>query len=239
MPAHSPPPGPPDAPTKGSPAAPATRPLEFQRMPEAEMRRVAADLRTDLAARRSVRQFATDPVPDELIEHAVAIAASAPSGAHRQPWTFVVVRDPGVRRRLRAEAEAEEAEFYAHRAPEDWLAALAPLGTDEVKAHMTDAPHLVVLFKHRYTLDAEGNRSKNYYASESCGIAAGFFIAALHQMGLATLTHTPSPMGFLSEALDRPANEQPYLVMPVGYPAADAVVPDIERKPLEDVLVWR
>ncbi len=213
-------------------------PHRADRVPPEEMARRATALLEVMRSRRSVRDFSTEPVDAALIRAAVEIAASAPSGAHRQPWTFVVVTDPQVRRRIRALAEEEEQEFYSHRAPEEWLRALAPLGTDAVKRHLTDAPYLVVLFRHRYDVAEDGTRSKNYYSSESCGIAAGFFIAAIHQMGLATLTHTPSPMAFLSECLQRPANEQAYLVMPVGYPAADATVPDIHRKSLDQVMRW-
>ena len=196
----------------------------------------AAALVEQMATRRSVRDFSTDAVDRDLVVQAIRIAATAPSGAHRQPWTFVLVEDADVRARIRAAAEEEERAFYDGRAPQAWLDALAPLGTDAVKRHLTDAPHLVVLFRHRWTPTATA-RSKNYYSAESCGIAAGFFIAALHQIGLATLPHTPSPMGFLAEILDRPDHEQAFLVLPVGYPATDAVVPDLRRKPLEEVLV--
>ncbi|WP_108666539.1 nitroreductase family protein [Euzebya rosea] len=215
------------------------RPLDFRRQDEATMLATSTHLREVMRTRRSVRSFATDPVPRELVEAALEVAASAPSGAHRQPWTFVVVADPEERRRIREAAEEEERAFYADRAPEEWLRALAPLGTDDVKTHLTDAPWLIVMLRHRWTVQPDGSRSKNYYSSESCGIAAGFLIAALHQMGLATLPHTPSPMGFLTEILQRPEHEQPYLVLPVGYPAPDAVVPDIDRKPLDEVVVWR
>ncbi len=213
------------------------RPLDFVRMSPAAMAATAEELARQMRARRSVRHFSGDPVPAALIRRAIEIGSSAPSGAHRQPWTFVVVEDLNVRRRIRAAAEEEERAFYDERAPEEWLEALAPLGTDAVKHHLTDAPYLVVLFRHRYTPTPTG-RSKNYYSTESCGIAAGFFIAALHQIGLATLPHTPSPMGFLAEILGRPEHEQAYLVLPVGYPAADAEVPDITRKPLDEVMVW-
>lgn len=213
--------------------------LDFERLPPAEMLERARSLLEDMWTRRSVRTFSTDPVDRELIETALRIASSAPSGAHLQPWTWVVVTDPELQQRLRAAAEEEERAFYEERAPEEWLEALAPLGTDEIKTHLTDAPYVVVLFRHRYELTADGRRRRNYYSAESCGIAAGFFIAAIHLMGLATLPHTPSPMGFLSELLDRPDNEQAFLVMPVGYPAADTRVPDIERKPVSDVVVWR
>ncbi len=212
-------------------------PLDATRVPAAQMKARAAELTRTMATRRSVRDFSTDPVDVGLVEAAVAIGATAPSGAHLQPWTFVLVSDPEVRRRIREGAEAEEREFYDHRAPAEWLRALAPLGTDAVKRHLTDAPHLVVMFRHRWTATPDGGRMKNYYSAESCGIAAGFFIAAIHQVGLATLPHTPSPMGFLAEVLDRPANEQAFLVLPVGHPAPDAVVPDIERRPLSEVLV--
>jgi iodotyrosine deiodinase len=214
-------------------------PLAFSRLPEEEMHRRAGELLGQLSTRRSVRRFSRDPVPPSLLEAAVATAATAPSGAHRQPWTFVVVGDPALKARIRAAAEEEERDFYAHRAPPDWLAALAPLGTDEVKTHLTDAPWVVVLFRHRYQVLADGTRSKTYYATESCAIAAGFFIAAVHLMGLATLPHTPSPMGFLGEVLGRPEHEQALLVLPVGYPAEGVRVPDLARKPLDEVLVWR
>lgn len=214
-------------------------PLDFVRRPEPEMRARVEALREEMLRRRSVRRFSTDPVPREVVEAALEIASSAPSGAHMQPWRFVVVSDPELKRRIREAAEAEEREFYAHRAPEAWLDALAPLGTDDVKTHLTDAPHVIVVFKVRHRRDPSGDLVKHYYATESCGIAAGFLIAALHQVGLATLPHTPSPMGFLSELLDRPEEEQAFLVLPVGYPADDAVVPDLARAPLDEVVVWR
>lgn len=203
------------------------------------MRDRAEALAESLLRRRSVRTFSTDPVPRDLIERALTIASSAPSGAHKQPWRFVVVTDPDLKARIRAAAEEEERDFYEHRAPESWLADLAPLGTDDVKTHLTDAPYVIVVFKVRHTVAPDGTKHKHYYATESCGIAAGFLIAALHEMGLATLPHTPSPMGFLSEVLDRPDEEQAFLVLPVGYPAEGTVVPDLERKPLDEVAVWR
>ncbi|HEX2094642.1 MAG TPA: nitroreductase family protein [Longimicrobiaceae bacterium] len=215
------------------------RDLEFDRLEPAEMERRAREFHEELQRRRSVRVFSTDPVPRELIEYAVRCGGTAPSGAHQQPWTFVVVEDPGLKARIREAAEAEEREFYSHRAPPDWLEALAPLGTDFHKSHITDAPYVVVLFRHLYGVAADGSRRTHYYTTESCGIAAGLFIAAVHHMGLATLPHTPSPMGFLSELLGRPENEKPFLLMPVGYPAPDARVPDIARKPLDEICVWR
>ncbi|HEV2733953.1 MAG TPA: nitroreductase family protein [Longimicrobiaceae bacterium] len=215
------------------------RDLGFTRLPPAEMALRASQFYAELDRRRSVRAFSTDPVPRELVEQAVRAAGTAPSGAHHQPWTFVVVEDAATRARIREAAEAEEREFYERRAPADWLEALAPLGTDFVKTHVTDAPYVVVLFRHLYGVAADGARRTLYYTTESCGIAAGLFIAAVHHMGLATLTHTPSPMGFLSAVLERPENEKPFLLMPVGYPAPDARVPDIARKPLEEILVWK
>lgn len=214
-------------------------PLDFDRVEPAESERRARELRTAMSRRRSVRQFSDDPVPRALIADLLTIAASAPSGAHRQPWTFVAVSDLDLKHRLRAAAEEEERDFYAHRAPPEWLAALAPLGTDAVKEHLTTAPWVIVLFRQRHALGPDGAQLKHYYSTESCGIAAGFLIAAAHLVGLATLPHTPSPMGFLAELLERPPNEQAMLVLPVGYPAPDAVVPDLSRKPLDDVAIWR
>lgn len=215
------------------------RDLSFTRMDPGEMRRRARETYEEMDRRRTVRAFSPDPVPRELIEHAVRSAGTAPSGAHQQPWTFVVVADPALKARIREVAEEEEREFYEERAPREWLDALAPLGTDFVKTHITDAPYVVVLFRHIYGVGPDGSRRTLYYTQESCGIAAGFFISAVHRIGLATLTHTPSPMGFLSELLGRPENEKPYLLLPVGYPAPDARVPDFGRKPLEEICVWK
>lgn len=188
-----------------------------------------------MATRRSVREFAPAPVPQAAIEHAIRAAASAPSGANIQPWRFVVVSDPDRRRRLRAAAEAEERAFYRHRAPADWLAAVAPLGTDWRKPFLETAPVLLVVFE----VHQGPHSPKPYYVKESVGIAVGLLIAALHHAGLATLTHTPSPMRFLNAICDRPPEERPYVVMPVGYPAGDAVLPDLDRKPLSEVMVHR
>ncbi len=190
-----------------------------------------------MLARRSVRQFSPEPVPSSLVEDAITVAASAPSGAHAQPWTFVMVTDAAVRSRLRAAAEAEEHISYQRRMPADWQRALRRLGTDEVKAHLTDAPHLVVVFAHAHYAGPNGYRRKYYYVNESVGVACGFLLSALQVAGLAALTHTPSPMRFLNEVLGRPLHERPYLVIPVGYPAAGATVPDLRRKPLSEVLV--
>ena len=214
-------------------------PLPFIRFPVAQSLQRAQAFYEEMNRRRTTRHFSTEPVPRELIEYAVRTAGTAPSGAHQQPWTFVVVGDPELKRRMREAAEAEEHLNYHGRMPPDWLEALAPLGTDEHKPHLTDAPWIVVLFRQAHGLAPDGTRRSFYYTQESCGIAAGLFIAAVHHMGLVTLTHTPSPMGFLSELLGRPENERAFLVMPVGYPAADAKVPDIRRRPLDAIALWK
>lgn len=214
-------------------------PLEFRRLAADESLRRARETYDEMRRRRTTRHFSSEPVPRELIELAIRCAGTAPSGAHQQPWTFVAVSDPALKRRIREAAEDEERINYHGRMPPEWLQALAPLGTDEHKAHLTDAPWVVVLFRQVHGLRPDGERRTFYYTQESCGIAAGFFIAAVHRMGLAMLTHTPSPMGFLSELLERPPNEKAMLVMPVGYPASDARVPDLSRKPLEEISVWK
>lgn len=191
-----------------------------------------------METRRSVREFSSESVPRELIEVAVQTASTAPSGANRQPWKFVVVGNPELKRKIRVAAEAEEKASYEQRMPDEWLEALAPLATDWKKPFLETAPWLVVAFAEAYGVLDDGSKQKNYYVQESVGIACGLFIAALHQMGLATLTHTPSPMGFLSEVLNRPKNERPYILFPVGYPAEGAKVPVIEKKSLEQVAVW-
>jgi iodotyrosine deiodinase len=186
-------------------------------------------------ARRSVRMFTPDPVPREVVETAIRIAGTAPSGANRQPWQFVAIGDPALKAEIRRAAEAEEREFYERRAPPEWLEALAPLGTDFHKEYLTVAPWIVVVFRRDYDLAPDGGRLKNYYVAESVGIAVGFFIQALHRAGLATLTHTPAPMSFLRRLCGRPINEKPYVLMPLGYPANDCVVPDVHRKPLDEI----
>lgn len=208
-----------------------------ERMPEAQSLARAAELRTRMRERRTVRQFAPDPVPPQVVRDAIACAATAPSGAHQQPWTFVLVQDPEVRRRIREAAEHEERVSYDGRLGEEWLAALRPLGTDEVKPHLTDAPALVVVFQQRYWLGEDGTKHKHYYVDESVGIAVGMLLSALHLSGLAALIHTPSPMRFLSQVLGRPENEKAFAVIPVGYPAQDCHVPDLVRKSLDQVLV--
>lgn len=190
-----------------------------------------------MGARRSVRAFSPDPVPVELVRNAVATAATAPSGAHQQPWTFVHVTDPDVRAAIRQAAEAEERRSYAGRPGPEWLAALHPLGTSWHKPHLTDAPHLLVVFAQAHGVDPAGGRRKHYYVAESVGISCGLLLASLHLAGLGALVHTPSPMRFLTDILGRPANERPYVVIPIGWPADDCTVPDLRRKPLEQVLV--
>jgi nitroreductase len=212
-------------------------PLEFERLPDDEMLRRARAFRDSMRRRRTVRDFSTEPVPYALIEAAIDAAASAPSGANQQPWTFVVVSNPEVKRAIRAAAEAEEYESYSRRMSDEWKAALAHLGTDWHKPHLEDAPWLIVVFQQAYGVGPDGAKTKHYYSVESVGIAVGILIAALHQSGLATLTHTPSPMAFLTEILKRPPNERPYVLIPVGYPAEDARVPVITKKPLNEVLV--
>jgi nitroreductase len=206
----------------------------YREYPLAEMERRASEFYADLRRRRTVRHYADRPVPQGVIEHCLRAAGTAPSGANRQPWHFVVVADPEIKRRIREAAEHEEREFYRHRAPGDWLEALAPLGTDENKPFLETAPYLIAVFAERYGVAADGERVQNYYVTESVGLATGLLITALHHAGLATLTHTPSPMGFLNQVLGRPANERPFLLLVVGYPAEDAVVPDISRKALEE-----
>jgi nitroreductase len=214
-------------------------PLDFQRLPAEESRTRVRAFRDLVRRRRSVRDFSPDPVPLDIVDAAIEAAASAPSGANRQPWRFVVVRDPGTRRLIREGAEAEEREFYERKATPEWLADLAPLGTDWHKPFLETAPLLIVLFavdwEREQSPDGAETRHKGYYVQESVGIAAGMLLAALHTAGLATLTHTPSPMAFLGRILDRPKNERPFLLIPVGYPAPQATVPDIEKKALDEI----
>jgi iodotyrosine deiodinase len=211
-------------------------PLDFERLPPEVAEHRGQELLALMRKRRSVRHFAPELVPRALLQHALATAASAPSGANRQPWRFVVVEDPTVKARIRAAAEHEEELLYRERASQEYLDAIEPIGTDWSKPHLTDAPVLIVVFELPWELDADGEKRKNYYVRESVGIAVGFLLVALHTAGLTTLTHAPSPMGFLNEILERPANERPFIVLPVGYPAADATVPALERKRLGDVV---
>jgi iodotyrosine deiodinase len=221
-----------------SAASPKFIPLVFERLsPEEQSARATAYLEA-MRKRRTVRDFSPEPAPFSLIETAIRTAMTAPSGANRQPWRFVVVTDAETKRRIREAAENEERAFYEHRAPSEWLEALAPLGTDWCKPFLEIAPYLIVVFRVDYGVatNAAGEevRSKNYYVQESVGIACGLLLSSLHLAGLATLTHTPSPMGFLSKVLKRPKNEKPYLLIPVGYPAKDARVPDIRKMPLAE-----
>jgi nitroreductase len=215
------------------------KPLAFTRRPVEDVVHRAREFHAAMDTRRTTRHFSTDPVPREAIEYAIRTAGTAPSGAHQQPWTFVAIADPGLKARIREAAEREEHENYHGRMPEEWLTALAPLGTDEHKTHLTDAPWLVVVFRRSYGIEPDGSKRTYYYTQESVGIATGFFLAAVHKMGLVSLTHTPNPMAFLSEILERPPNEKAFLILTVGFPAEDAEVPDIARKPLEEIAVWR
>jgi iodotyrosine deiodinase len=208
-----------------------------ERMSEAEMIAAATAFNETLSLRRSVREFSADPIPMKVIDLAIASAASAPSGANQQPWTFVVVTDRGVKKRIRAAAEEEERENYGGRMPAEWLAALAPLQTDWRKEFLEIAPALIVVFKQDFGLGEDGRKITHYYVNESVGIACGFLLAALNAAGLATLTHTPSPMGFLREILGRPINEKPLLLIPVGYAAEECRVPDIAKKGIEQVVM--
>jgi iodotyrosine deiodinase len=211
--------------------------LEFERLPEAEQLSRSRDFLERMRRRRSVRHFSSDSVPYELVENAIATAATAPSGAHQQPWTFVVVSDPELKRQIRRAAEEEERRSYESRMPNEWLEALRPLGTDWRKPHIEDAPFVIVVFEQAYGVGPDGGKIKHYYVRESVGIAVGFLLASLHEAGLATLTHTSSPMAFLRDILDRPVNERPYVLIPVGYPAEGCTVPDLQRRPLNEVLV--
>lgn len=212
------------------------QPLNFERLTEAEQLAQSRKFLHRMQSRRTVRDFSTEPVPYELITNAIAAAASAPSGANQQPWTFVVVSDPDIKRQIRSAAESEEKESYERRMSQAWLDALAHLGTDWHKPHLEDAPYLIVVFRQAYGMTGSGETFKHYYSEESVGIAVGILLTSLHLAGLATLTHTPSPMKFLSDILKRPANERPYVLIPVGYPAQDAQVPVIARKSLNEVM---
>jgi iodotyrosine deiodinase len=214
-------------------------PLSFERLSEEEARRRSREFLARVAERRSVRHFSDEPVPHELIENAIRAAGTAPSGANQQPWTFVVISDPDLKARLREAAEHEEDLLYTQRASDEYLEAIEPIGTDAHKPHVTDAPYLIAVFEQAWSRDADGEKRKNYYVRESVGIAVGFLLLALHSAGLATLTHAPSPMGFLKEILERPENERPFLLIPVGYPADDAEVPRLEKKSLGDIADFR
>jgi iodotyrosine deiodinase len=209
--------------------------LEFSELDSEEMSERAESFYELMDKRRTTRHFSTRNVPRELIELAIKTASTAPSGAHLQPWTFVAISNPALKAQIREAAEAEEHKTYSERMPEAWEELLAPLGTDAVKEHITDAPWIIVIFRQSKRQRDNGEWGPTYYAQESCGIAAGLFIAAIHNMGLTTLTHTPSPMGFLRNLLGRPSHEHAMLLMPVGYPDEGASVPDLSRKTLDEV----
>lgn len=221
----------------GSPAH--FHPLHFTHKSPEDMVDQSALFYEQMRTRRTVRHFSDQAIPMQVVENALRAAGTAPSGANRQPWHFVVITEPELKTRIRAAAEEEERAFYRERAPEDWLEALAPLGTDENKPFLEEAPCLIAVFLKKNTVESDGTRQKNYYAMESVGIATGLLIASLHLSGLATLTHTPSPMKFLHALLDRPAEERPYLLLVVGYPHKDAVVPHIHRRGLEEFAQFR
>jgi len=210
----------------------------YREMPIEEMRRRAEEFLALVRRRRTVRDFSDRPVPRDVIETCLLAAGTAPNGANRQPWRFVAVADPEIKRKIRLAAEEEERAFYSGRAPEEWIRALEHLGTDEHKPFLEQAPWLIAIFGESYEVDDDGSKAKNYYVTESVGIATGLLITAVHNAGLVSLTHTPSPMKFLNEVLERPENERPFLLLVVGYPAEDASVPEITKKPLEDIAVF-
>lgn len=206
-------------------------------VPVSEMQDKADEFYELLRKRRSVRTFSDQPIPLSLMEKIILSAGTAPSGAHKQPWTFCLIGDPGVKKQIREAAEAEEKKSYTERMSEEWIKDLAPLGTDWQKPFLEIAPWLIVVFKRSFEWEKENRKHQNYYVTESVGLACGFLLAAIHQAGLASLTHTPSPMNFLSRLLQRPENEKPFLLIPVGYPSKDCWVPDIKRKELEEIRV--
>ncbi|SRR5712691_1176495 len=213
-------------------------PLDFDRLGPDEARERSQAFLDLMRARRSVRHFSSEPVARELIENALRTAGTAPSGANQQPWTFVVVEDAAVKAEIRRAAEHEEELLYTERAGEEYLDAIEPIGTDWIKPHITDAPCLVVVFEQPYGYEPHGSKRKHYYVRESVGIAVGFLLASLHAAGLATLTHSPAPMGFLARILERPENERPFILIPVGYPADGAEVPELTKKPLDEISDW-
>lgn len=211
-------------------------PLEgYQSYDSEEMKQRAEDFYQLIKRRRTVREFSDQPIPDGVLENCLLAAGTAPNGANKQPWHFAVVKDPSIKKKIREAAEEEEREFYHRRAPEDWLEDLVPFGTDEHKPFLEKAPVLIGIFSQSYHLNEDGDREKHYYVKESVGIATGMLITALHNAGLATLTHTPSPMGFLNEIMQRPAHEKAFLLLVVGYPAEGVQVPDITKKKLEEI----
>ncbi len=208
------------------------------KLSDADMLHQAIAFNTQMQQRRSVRYFTNKPIDRQVIENIIAAAGAAPSGANKQPWTFCVIQDPEIKKQIRIAAEEEEKLSYNGRMNDEWLQDLAPLGTDWQKPFLEIAPYLIIVFKKAYDVDATGNKKQNYYVQESVGIACGMLLTAIHNAGLGSLTHTPSPMNFLATLLNRPANEKPFLLVPVGHIAADCIVPDIQRKPLEDITIW-
>ncbi len=211
-------------------------PLVFDRIPQEQMRDRATGHLERMRSRRSVRHFSTDPLPLDVVRTCITTATRAPNGANKQPWSFVLVTDPDIKRQIRMAAEAEEKRTYDERMSDEWREALRPLGTDEHKPFLEICPALIVMFSRNYDALEDGGRKKNYYVQESCGIALGFLLTALHLAGIATLTHTPSPMGFLAKILRRPPNEKAYMLLPLGYPADGCQVPDVDRRPMEKTL---
>lgn len=212
---------------------------DYEEYPLSEMQARARDFYEDLKRRRTVREFSDRAVPRDIIEHCILSAGTAPNGANMQPWHFVVVESAAIKSEIRKAAEEEEREFYERRASDEWLEALAPLGTDQNKPFLEEAPYLIAIFAEKYGVTDNGNKVRNYYVKESVGIATGMLITAVHNAGLASLTHTPSPMGFLNEILDRPSNETPFLLLVVGYPKEDITVPDISKKPLRKIASFK
>ncbi|MEM1178701.1 MAG: nitroreductase family protein [Acidobacteriota bacterium] len=213
-------------------------PYRRSRVAPEEMTRRADEFFELMDSRRSIREFSADPVPRSVIETAILTASTAPSGAHKQPWSFVAVSDPEIKRQIRIAAEEEEKNTYENKMSDEWREALAPIGTNWQKPFLEVVPWIVVVFEKLYDIEPDGSMSKNYYVHQSVGLACGMFITSLHSMGLATLTHTPHPMRFLSQILGRPKNEKPFILFPVGYPAAECQVPDLRRKDLDEVSVW-
>ncbi len=222
------------APTKLIEGYPFTR-YERETYPAEEMISRSKEFYIWMDKRRTVRDFSDKPIPKEVIDNIILTASTAPSGAHKQPWTFCVVSNPEIKKQIRVEAEKEEYESYTSRMSEEWLADLRPLQTDWKKEFLEIAPYLIIVFKKAYDVGDDGNKQNNYYVSESVGLACGFLLSAIHHAGLVALTHTPSPMNFLTKVLNRPANERPFLLIPVGYPADEVYVPKLERKQLEEI----
>ena len=224
--------------TSLAPVETQTIPFDFQEYPMKEIQSRALKYYQKMRRRRTIRDFSNREVPIDVIENCIRAADTAPSGANQHPWHFVVITDPGKKRKIRVAAEKEEKEFYSTRAPKEWIDVLAPLGTDAHKPFLETAPYLIAIFAQNYGVDKDGKKSKHYYVNESVGIATGLLVSAIHYSGLASLTHTPSPMRFLNQILDRPDSERPFLLLIVGYPAVDARVPEIRRKSLSEITTY-